>query len=290
VPVLAIVGGGMVVWLTQLDIGFARAETEICVLEVQNDYPRAHLTRYTALYTALSTGYAVAFDAPPALALPFSAEGAQLPAQAPLVARLEGVDRRALNDFQVSSNSTGLVHSEQWFDLGGSLIWSTPEGGVPRLENKTALRFEGVAILRRRMDDQEAIVDEIAWLGEVPAGATLDVKFAANGAYVTAFEREHSPLTRQKQVAGRLSLRRILDCAAEIESLEPGDVRLVGWREGGLAGVQIEPTSPEARRACLVVAHLQYAKGPPPRPDLNMRSSGPPAIDPTLDVNPPQSN
>ncbi len=290
VPVLAMVGGAAVVWLTQLDIGFARAETEICVLEVQNDYPRGHVTRYTALYTALSTGYDVAFDEPPALALPFSADGAQLPVQAPLVARLEGIDRRELNDFQVSSNSTGMVHSEQLFDLGGSLSWSTPEGELPRLENKTALRLEGVAILRRRLGDDENVVDETAWLGDVPAGRVVDVKFVADRGVAIGFQRERSPLTSQEQHSGRLSLRRILDCAEDIESLEPGDVRLIGWREGGLAGVHIEPTSPEARRACVVVAHLQYAKGAPARPDLNVRTSGPPAIDPAADVEPPEPN
>ncbi len=39
VPVLAIGWGVAVVWLAQLDIGFARAETEVAVLEVQNGYP-----------------------------------------------------------------------------------------------------------------------------------------------------------------------------------------------------------------------------------------------------------
>ena len=50
------------IWLAQLDIGFARAETEISVLEVQADFPRADLTRYTALYSSLSTSYSVRFD------------------------------------------------------------------------------------------------------------------------------------------------------------------------------------------------------------------------------------
>jgi len=145
-------------------------------------------------------------------------------------------------------------------------------------------------ILRRRLAEDDEVVNEIAWVGEVPSGATLDVKFATGGAYVVAFERENSPLTRRERLPGRLSLRSILDCAEEFESLEPGDVRLVGWREGGLDGVHIEPTSPEARRACVVVAHLQYAKGPPPRPDLNMRSSGIPAIDSAADVDPAQPN
>ena len=79
VPVLALFGGAAVIWLTQLDIGFARAETDVTVLETQNGYPRGHVTRYTALYTALSTEYRVAFDKPPALALPFSPDGPRLP-------------------------------------------------------------------------------------------------------------------------------------------------------------------------------------------------------------------
>ena len=124
VPVLAVAWGGAVVWLTQLDIGFARAETEINVLELQNDYRRAHATRYTALYTALSTGYDIRFDDPLPLVQPFSAGGAALlPDQSTLIARLEGVDRRQLVDLPVSSNSTGMVHSEQYLDLGGGLLW-----------------------------------------------------------------------------------------------------------------------------------------------------------------------
>ena len=284
VPVLALFGGAAVVWLTQLDIGFARAETEITVLETQNGYPRGHVTRYTALYTALSTGYRVVFDAPPALALPFSPDATQLPLETAMVARLEGVDRRELADFQVSSNSTGMVHSEQLFDLGGSLIWSTPAGGPPRLENKTALRILGVAILRRRLEEGGNVANESAWLGDVAAGATVEVKFAEHVPLVIGFERERSPLTCLRHVSGKLSLRRLLDCAQDIESLEPGEVRLVGWREGGLGNVRIDPASPEARRACLVVGHLQYAKGPPARPDLNLRSSGPPADQPAAET------
>ncbi len=41
VPVVAIGWGIAVIWLAQLDIGFARSETEIAVLEAQNGFPRA---------------------------------------------------------------------------------------------------------------------------------------------------------------------------------------------------------------------------------------------------------
>ena len=70
-PLIALVGAAAVIRLAQLDIGFARSRTEVAVLEVQGGYERAHLTRYTALYTSLSSSYTLAFDEPSALAVPF---------------------------------------------------------------------------------------------------------------------------------------------------------------------------------------------------------------------------
>ena len=58
--------------LAQLDIGFARSRTEIALLEVQGGYDKAHLTRYTAVYTSLSSSYRLAFAHHSALALPFN--------------------------------------------------------------------------------------------------------------------------------------------------------------------------------------------------------------------------
>ena len=52
----------MVINLAQLNIGFARAQNEIAVVEIQGDYPRAHVARYTALYTSLVTGYGFRFE------------------------------------------------------------------------------------------------------------------------------------------------------------------------------------------------------------------------------------
>src|SRR5262249_15365402 len=63
-PLIAIAGAIAVVRAAQLDIGFVRASNEVAVIEVQADYRRAHVTRYTALYTSLSTGYDVRMDDP----------------------------------------------------------------------------------------------------------------------------------------------------------------------------------------------------------------------------------
>ncbi len=63
-PLIAVAGAFAVIRLAQLDIGFASSLTEVAVAEVQADYPRAHVTRYTALYTSLSTKYKVSFEDP----------------------------------------------------------------------------------------------------------------------------------------------------------------------------------------------------------------------------------
>ena len=50
------------------------ARTELAVVEMQADYPRAHVTRYTGLYTSLSSDYAVDFEDVTAFAAPFSTD------------------------------------------------------------------------------------------------------------------------------------------------------------------------------------------------------------------------
>ena len=73
-PIIALGGMVMVVKLAQLDIGFARSQTELAVLEMQAGYPRGHLTRYTALYTSLSTTYDANSQDRTTLVLPFPSE------------------------------------------------------------------------------------------------------------------------------------------------------------------------------------------------------------------------
>ena len=70
-PVIALIGAVAVIRLAQLDIGFVRSRTEIGVLEIQGERPQAHLTRYTALYSSLSTAYEFQFDDVAAVARPF---------------------------------------------------------------------------------------------------------------------------------------------------------------------------------------------------------------------------
>ncbi|GAH17820.1 unnamed protein product, partial [marine sediment metagenome] len=131
-PLIAVVCTVVVIRAARLNIGFARSRTEIAVMELQADYPRAHLTRYIALYTSLTTGYEFHFEHPGALVQP-------LPSRAGPEGRVRNQsrhrllyrhgDKTILEGFSVISNSTGMVHSEEMIDLGGALsLVGNPEG------------------------------------------------------------------------------------------------------------------------------------------------------------------
>ncbi len=157
-PVISLVGAGAVIRLAQLDIGFARSRTEVAVLEIQGGYERAHLTRYTALYTSLSSSYALTFDEPSSLAAPFPS-GKQDESLLAISNYTDVAFRRgsetALSGVQVSSNSTGMVHSEQMLSLGTSdktletlrLVGDEARGFS--VSNTTDLTIRDIGVFRR---------------------------------------------------------------------------------------------------------------------------------------------
>ncbi len=283
VPVIAAVWGLLVVWLAQLDIGFARAQTEVAVLEVQPEYPRGHLTRYMALYTSLSSSYDLRFSDPTAVALPFAAGGRLLFGPQSEEVRLTTTGERDLSGYPVASNSTGMVHSEQMFDLGGGIRWTAPVVGSPSVENRTPLELTGAAVVRRRRAASGKIVDEIAWLGDVEPGGRVDVQFDAGGAETVERNRQRHELSAKREEGARgLSLRKLIDCAQRTDNLHPGDVRLVAWHNGALAGVEVTPSTAQRHGATLIVAHLAFGDGAQPVGDLNLQTRLPvanPAFD-----------
>ena len=270
VPLIAVVWGVLVVWLAQLDIGFARAQIEVDVLEVQPGYARGHLTRYTALYSSLSSDYDLRFDDPSAVALPFSTDRQRLSGQSSSGVTLTSVGERDLAGYPVSSNSTGMIHGEQMYDLGGAVTWSVDATGAPKVINGTKLKLSGAAIVRRRGGDDGQPIDEAAWLGDLQPGASAAVHFDP---YDEAFDarREASGLTTAQPGQGELNLRNLIDCVQDHRVLGAGEARLIAWRDGALEGIQVRPSTAQQRAATLVVVHLQYGPNPPPERDENLR-------------------
>ncbi len=182
-PVISCTFAALVIWMAQLDIGFARSSTELSIVEVEGNYPRAHLARYTALYASLSTGYDLHYESPSSVALPFpsTADFAMLGGQS----RREVVFRRdegvTLSGLEVSSNSTSLVHGEAMWDLGGGFSWNHGDGIPGELVNNTSLKLDGVGLIRRVVREGGKDHIETAWIGKLAAGGSTRPSFADDG-------------------------------------------------------------------------------------------------------------
>jgi len=223
-PVIAVVYTIVVIRMAQLDIGFARSSTEIAVVEMQGDYPRAHVTRYTALYTSLATAYDFRFEDRGAQVQPFPTvrkpeDFRLLPGEGLTELQCHyGRDAR-IRGFHVTSNTTGLVHSEQMIDLGGGISLEKIPGGGHRLTNRTAFALHGAGVLRR--DESGRL--ETAWIGTLEPQDAVTLRFRSRRVTGRLWdaERNRSPLTAAGAGHGDLNLRGLFDLVEEYEDLRP---------------------------------------------------------------------
>jgi hypothetical protein len=270
-PLIAVACTIVVIRMAQLDIGFVRSRTEIAVVELQGDYPRAHVTRYTALYTSLTTSYDLRCEDAGALVLPFPE--ADDPSKLRMRGRRTLLFRRgrdaSLTGYSVQSNSTGMVHSEQMVDLGGALCLAETPAGRLQLVNHTRLALRDVGVIRKDEANSlwTAVLD-----GPLEPGATVSLRFRRRGetpAGNALWERQH-----RRTLLGGVGLPpdqlSLADIAQDARQLGRGEVRLVGWLQEQIAGLEIRPAAPQTRFATLVIAHLKYGFGEDPQPDANV--------------------
>lgn len=272
-PVISLGGALAVVYLAQLDIGFARSKSELAVLEVQGNYARGHLTRYLALYSSLGTRYQLRFDDQSATALPFAAGQRRVVGQGvstvdfrrtPQLSDEDEVAQVTLDGLEISSNTTGMVHSEEMLDAGGGFGWQPLGGNRYRLTNDTRFALEGVGIVGPR---------HTAWVGSVGAGAAVTVELAdrpSDAAEVWDEQLNKSPVTSKSSTDG-LNLRNMYRLAQN-QALGEGardDLCVVGWTADEVAGLTIRPNSSQSRQLTLVVGHIDYGPLPWPACDDN---------------------
>jgi len=277
-PVIAVVGTLVVVNQAQLDIGFVRAQTEIGLLEQQPGHSRAHLSRYTALYTSLSTTYDLEFGNLTSLAAPFpTATGYQmLRGQGLQDIDFERYDKVRLAGLPISSNSTGMVHSEQMVTLDGAIrVGQSAARGGRQIENRTKYELHSVSVVRRpRADEAKRGRSDFEgrWIGELLPGQS-----AAVPEHMSRVPAKTVPFAAERAAEGtlqrseRLNLEPLFRLAIDPKHLDEGEVRLVARIDEVLPGQSITPSASQVRGATLVVAHLEYAPLAPPRPDLNTK-------------------
>ena len=277
-PVIALVCTLVVIRLARLDIGFARSQVEIDVVELQAGYPRAHVTRYAALYTSLSTRYQFQSEDPGALVqpLPSVANAGNfhlLPGEGRTQLHYRYGKQVSLEGLRVKSNSTELVHAEQMVDLGGAILLRETPGGRFQVVNRTGLALQGAGVIRKTASGNL----QTAWIGTLEPEASADLQFTLQpppkgGGRLWADRRNRWALSAAGASPGDLTLDRLLDLADDCRELRPNDVRLVAWLDQQIPGLEIRPAAPQARHAALVVAHLRYADWKDPQPDQNTRA------------------
>ena len=269
-PLIAIVGTWVIVQRARLDIGFVRSQTEISILEQQPNHARAHLSRYTALYTSLSTTYDFEFGNLTTLIAPFPADMIASDFQLLSGQRLSPINFRRyesvqLNGIPVSSNSTGMVHSEQMLALDGPIqITSIPAKG-DQLENRSSMDLHSVCVVERVGSELKG-----CWIGDLLSGQSLPLMTSHLPADKRPFVDER---TRETQAArrDRLNLEQMFQLALDSKNIEDGETRLIARFDEVLPGEAITPAASQVRGATLVVAHLRYASPPTPEKDANTR-------------------
>ena len=271
-PIIAIGGAFWVIHAAQLDIGFARSRTEVALLELQPGHARGHLTRYMALYTSLSTRYDVTFDDKNALAQPFCTDPdfQFVAGQTPNTVTFNRDNEASLRGFQIASNSTSMLHSEEQRSFGGPIEFQQlPERG-PVVINKSGLTLKDVGVIRRLPDRRGASAIQVAWVGELKPESNFTLNFApATDANVLLTQWEESSTTMNESPPNEVSLNRFLQLARDPRRLMPGDVKLIGWTDEELGGVELSPSPRQNLARTLVVANLQYQALAPPTPDVN---------------------
>jgi hypothetical protein len=276
-PVLAVLAAVAVVHQAQLDIGFVRSQTEIGLLELQPEHPRGHMTRFTALYTSLSTTYGLEFDDPTALAMPFPTDASNRAAASGARVTTIDFERQGesvrLNGLPVFSNSTLFVHSEQMLPLDGSIrLGKAVATGALQLENRSQIHLYSVGVIRKEGGNLRGV-----WIGELPPGQSTPfgnpnaMPPLAGGNDVPFASERQAEAQRLSAGGGRLNLEPMFSLAYAAEHLDEGELRLVARADAPLPGYSVTPRASQLRTATLVVAHLQHGKLPPLQKDKNTK-------------------
>ncbi|MDZ4657190.1 MAG: hypothetical protein SH868_06375 [Bythopirellula sp.] len=276
VPFLAVLGTWAIVKQAQLDIGFVRAQTEVAILELQGANDRGVLTRFTAMYSSLSTTYEIEFpDEQAALVLPFPANDSD-PTDLLSSVVFDESSAPRLDGLTVASSATRLIHAEQILQLDGPLRLGTSSRGLEQVENRSQLALRDVAVVRRTFDAAGKTRYEGCWLGELKGGRTVVL-----GMKPLALEPKKLPFALEREAAAEvrvvptMSVDPLLQLAFLFEnkhdplSKEREETRLVGVIDEAVPGMEILPEASQRKGVTVVIAHLEYGPLATRQPDVN---------------------
>lgn len=247
VPVIAIGGAAFAARQAQLDIGFARSNTELALVEAHAGYPRAHVARMIAVYNSLAGRYRVEFKTIDGVAatLENEANRDQLSQTEFQTSFDEGP---SLANFGVPSNRMRFLHCENILDLGGSVLWKNNS-----VINDTDLElFDAVVVRKSTAGDFESSL-----VGQIEPGEAVEVKLEAADA---------------PDVPSGLPMRvsNLIREFAASDAIPPGATRLIARYDGSMPGMEIQPLASQRTAQSIVMVHLEYEKQRKPGIDKNL--------------------
>ena len=279
-PVIALLGTWVIARQAQLDIGFVRSQTEVGLLELHSPYERGLLSRYTALYSSLSTTYDVTFEESETVAAPFPASQRETRKLGDTLWQV-GFEKHhdtQLRGLTVSSTSTRMLHSEQMFALDGPIRLGLSSRGHEQVENRTRYRLRDLMVVHRFFDDDGQPHYKGDWIGELRASDSAVL--ALSSIDVTEKRRLFAEERRQsaeEAIGERLTLDTLVDLALKFPdrsdpySNRREEYRLVGVIDQLMPGTTVAPAASQTHGATVVLAHLRYGEPPNPEPDVNSR-------------------
>jgi len=270
VPLVALAFAIGVERVAARDMGYDTASDEIDLLEVHGDYPRAHLTRMVSLYTTGRSRFAISYpNNPTALALPFD-NGRSIRGEEVSSSTWQSFPVPSLVDFSVQPRSLSMFRAEEMLALKGPVVLEG-EGGDRRVVNGTELELRDAVLIDLAGPNER----RERYLGTIAPGASVAIEKAA----------QEKPLVRVESGPGPDAnpFLHELRTAWDRRDENQGELRIVAWVAGTVAGQLIEPAVDRHRGFTAVLVHVR--SGVPPSPDgrrYNRLAGGDPAVDPRV--------
>lgn len=249
VPAIALGGAFLVARAARLDIGFARSQTQIGILELPPDYQRAHLTSLVGIYNSLSSEYEIQFktiDGAAAASGTYSSD--------------ENTDRLTFNSsfgegpslsgIAVDSNKNRLVHTEEIIDVGGGIRLDGDS-----LVNQSDLEIMETFVIRKDENGDSMIA--AVGLCEPNSKTKLFFKNVPELAI-----NEDLPM----------QMRTVILRFGSTGAMPHGSTRLVGRIDGSISNATITPLATQTKAQTVVLAHLRHPDFVNPQKDTNLLS------------------
>lgn len=255
VPVIAIGGAIWVARSARLDIGFARSQTEIALLELQPGYDRGHLSRVVAIYNSLSSQYDVELKTIDGAAAPVHRRRAGFPDDAPNF-RTGFSEGPVLSGVAVGSNQVRMIHTEQVIDVGGSVVLDGD-----KLINQSSHELLDTVVVEKQKSGKV----RVAAVGLCESGSASTLRFRDDASVIIAEDLPIQTVSMMQRLAAPAAMPR-------------GSTRLVARIDGSVPGISITPNANQSSAQTMVLAHLMHASIATPMVDMNLLGDFQPAL------------